>query len=180
MGVYTICDKREDPMAKESKAETQLREDVRNTPTSVRKVKKFFDDYANGGARDEVADGLSSSLHNLVAEENLDAVTKALEVGADPNGDRSSEITPLGAAVDLGNVEICKVLLQHGASIVRRDSSGLTPLQQALEREQYDEIRELFFTHIEAMQICYNTKKGFSARMDEVDEIVGGKRKRQR
>lgn len=56
---------------------------------------------------------------------------RMLELGADANApyfDRRAIRTPLGIAIDTGQHELAKMLLDFGADVNGRDSSGQTPL----------------------------------------------------
>jgi hypothetical protein len=60
-------------------------------------------------------------------------IKSLLELGADVNDNRSSIGTPLHAAAEGHNVENTALLLAHGAQIDALNSSGHTPLEQALK-----------------------------------------------
>jgi hypothetical protein len=74
----------------------------------------------------------SSPLARAVADEDVDAVLDLLQKGADVNGkeDSYSKITPLFLAVEHGNVEIARLLLDNGAKVNARDGSKQTPLMR--------------------------------------------------
>ena len=82
-----------------------------------------------------------SALHFFAVENRVDVVTWLLARGSNPNGIASGEF-PLHTSVLLGNKEICRILLDAGASPDTPDSLGETALHKA-SSQAYLEIIEL-------------------------------------
>eukprot|EP00058_Branchiostoma_floridae_P015551 XP_002601039.1 hypothetical protein BRAFLDRAFT_128145 [Branchiostoma floridae] len=86
----------------------------------------------------------------LYATENgsLEGVKAALEAGADIDYEEpASHATLIGTALfiacDLGHVDIVRLLLRKGASLVKRTFSAFTPLHGAAYEESYNLIEEV-------------------------------------
>ncbi|SDH19375.1 ankyrin repeat domain-containing protein [Chitinophaga filiformis] len=73
----------------------------------------------------------NTPLHNR-SRSIFGNIKSLLELGADVSDKSSSVGTPLHAAADSHNVENTALLLQYGAQIDVLNSSGYTPLEQAL------------------------------------------------
>eukprot|EP01094_Clydonella_sp_ATCC50884_P015204 TRINITY_DN2578_c0_g1_i1.p1 TRINITY_DN2578_c0_g1~~TRINITY_DN2578_c0_g1_i1.p1 ORF type:complete len:299 (+),score=113.70 TRINITY_DN2578_c0_g1_i1:85-981(+) len=89
-------------------------------------------------------DELTSVLLSLVAAGSALPVRAALEYGADPNA--CSPFTPLYAAVKMGNLEVVKLLLKHGASMVlsNQGQPGECALKLALKMSPHSPIAVVF------------------------------------
>jgi ankyrin repeat protein len=85
-----------------------------------------------------------SALHYFAVENRIDVVTWLLARGANPNG-IASDTFPLHEAAQLGNVEICRILVEAGADPNLPDFNGETPLHKA-SSHAYVEIIELLLT----------------------------------
>ncbi|XP_021920937.1 leucine-rich repeat serine/threonine-protein kinase 1 isoform X3 [Zootermopsis nevadensis] len=73
-------------------------------------------------------------LHAAATTDNSHCLGVLLQAGADPNiacGPRGDNRTPLHVSSEHGYVSNVKLLLAHGADLVARDNSGLTPLDIA-------------------------------------------------
>jgi len=82
-----------------------------------------------------------SALHYFAVENRIDVVTWLLARGADPNGIKSGGF-PLHESAQLGNTEMCRILLTAGANPDTPDSLGETALHKA-SSHAYLEIIEL-------------------------------------
>merc|ERR1711879_198766 len=94
---------------------------------------------------------LGANLFKMVAQPKnpIDAVKVALVEGADPN--HNNPVTALYIAVDNDNEEYCRLLLQHGASIVqknRKKDVDMLPVTKALSKSPSSKIYKLFVDHI--------------------------------
>ena len=69
-------------------------------------------------------------LNQAVADDDLQLVKTLLDSGENPNGKDANynDITPLFLAVESGNLDITRLLIQHGAKVNARDESKRTPL----------------------------------------------------
>jgi hypothetical protein len=81
---------------------------------------------------------LIAELNEAIAEGDVEAVTSALERGADPNGvdgDGWKAARALPYAISLADVdvEIVRLLIDCGADVHYRDEDGDTPLHRAVE-----------------------------------------------
>jgi hypothetical protein len=90
----------------------------------------------------------SSPLSQAIADEDIDAVRDLIAKGADVNAKEEgySSITPLFIAVESGNVEIVRLLLEFGAKASARDSEKQTPLMR-LDDDATPELVELLVNH---------------------------------
>ncbi len=82
-----------------------------------------------------------SALHFFAVENRIDVVTWLLERGANPNGIASDEF-PLHTSAQLGNKDMCRILLTAGANPDTPDFLGETALHKA-SSHAYLEIIEL-------------------------------------
>ncbi|KAF8489917.1 hypothetical protein F5888DRAFT_1147957 [Russula emetica] len=69
-----------------------------------------------------------------------------LDRGADIDAQTNNGQTPLHFAVNLGCIEVVRVLLEHGANVGAEDEQGRTPFTLAKEYE-YDKIMKLLLEH---------------------------------
>jgi len=90
----------------------------------------------------------TSSLSQAIADEDVDAVRDLIAKGADVNAkeDAYSSITPLFIAVETGNVEIVRLLLDFGAKASARDSEKQNPLMR-LDDDATPELVDLLVNH---------------------------------
>jgi uncharacterized protein len=72
------------------------------------------------------------NLHRAVQIGDLDQIERNLYWKADVNELGPDGLTPLQLAAQKGNLVTCKILLQHGADLEKRDSQGHTALTKAL------------------------------------------------
>ena len=90
-------------------------------------VKRYLEEGAEVNTQDN---NRWTPLHEVVIkQEAIDIVKILLEYGANPNvpgGDIHS--TPLHQAATCGCIDICKVLIQKGASKLARDANFNTPM----------------------------------------------------
>ncbi len=103
----------------------------------------------------------SSELSKAIADEDVDLVRELLVKGANVNEKEESysKITPLFVAVEQGNIEIVKLLLEFGAKVNARDSEKQTPLMR-LDDDATPELVELLLKYrakIEAVDSQGNT-----------------------
>ncbi|KAJ8127322.1 hypothetical protein O1611_g6315 [Lasiodiplodia mahajangana] len=76
----------------------------------------------------------STALHGATLREHTSIVEMLLKVGANPSQADDNHVTPLHTAATVGNPQVLKLLLDHGAS---KDSLGKTPYDWAVESGQY-------------------------------------------
>jgi ankyrin repeat protein len=82
-----------------------------------------------------------SALHFFSVENRSDVITWLIARGANPNG-IASDSFPLHEAAQLGNIEICRLLVEAGADPNLQDFVGETSLHKAASHA-YVEIIEL-------------------------------------
>ncbi|MDX5347507.1 MAG: ankyrin repeat domain-containing protein [Hymenobacteraceae bacterium] len=76
-------------------------------------------------------------LHYAAMQKLPDAAKKLLKIGADPNVvDSKDKRTPLYYAIWKGNLEMVKVLLEHGAKLDVKDNYGVSPYKYAKRRKE--------------------------------------------
>ena len=128
------------------------RKSVVNTPT--KRARSVFRKIAKGEEVDQqMKNQLSAALSAFVTRGEEDALEVAIKEGADPNW--STPVTPLYAAVDLGKVDFCVMLLNCGASLViPNDANDETPLALALKNPD-SKIASIFLKHIERMEQAF-------------------------
>ncbi len=85
-----------------------------------------------------------TELARAVADDDIDRVRELIAQGEDVNGkdDNYDKITPLFIAVENGNVEIARVLIEFGAKVNVRDDEKQTPLMR-LDSDATVELVEL-------------------------------------
>ena len=76
-----------------------------------------------------------SALHSAAAARRPDIVEMLLAKGANPNLRAEGGVTVFHAAGATGQVEVAEMLLKRGGDINATDSSGKTPLAQALNNK---------------------------------------------
>ena len=104
---------------------------------------------------------------SLATEKNLILVVRQLlKSGASPNGN-SQESHPLATAARYGRSEIATLLIEKGAKINQRDSSGDTALHHAVRHSHYQLVEALLFA--DADQKAKNDK-------GETPESLAGQR----
>ncbi|WP_146117661.1 MULTISPECIES: ankyrin repeat domain-containing protein [Pirellulaceae] len=75
--------------------------------------------------------GVPTPFDHAVKNNNVGTAKVLIEYGVDPNDKSSRGVSPLHAAALQGNVEMCQLLLDHGADIHQSELGG-TPLLAAL------------------------------------------------
>ena len=86
------------------------------------------------GADVNKADPIHMPLHGAVARNRLAAARSLLDAGADVNARNKLRKTPLHFAADLGDFQMCKLLLSHGADSGICDMFGVEPEEMARRR----------------------------------------------
>ncbi|SVC90659.1 uncharacterized protein METZ01_LOCUS343513, partial [marine metagenome] len=84
------------------------------------------------------------SIHEAVAEGNIEAVKQHLAAGTDVNAKDRHKNTPLHAAAAWGQKEIAELLIANGADVNAKRFDGRTPLDEAVsegEKEIADLLR---------------------------------------
>ena len=79
---------------------------------------------------------MTTPLHLAVARNRLAATRRLLDAGADVNPLHQLQKTPLNFAADLGDFQMCKLLLSRGADSGICDMSGRQPEETARRRVQ--------------------------------------------
>ena len=82
------------------------------------------------------------SIHEAVAEGNIEAVRQHLAAGTDVGAKNAGGETILNQAVFCGRKAIVKLLIEKGANVNEKDNSGETPLHLAAHLD-HKEIVEL-------------------------------------
>jgi hypothetical protein len=87
----------------------------------------------------------SLPLNEAVANSDVKKVRRLLRQGADVNGqdEKQDKMTPLFVAVEHGNLEILRLLLDHGASANTTDEDGDSALIIAAEYSSAEALRAL-------------------------------------
>lgn len=88
-----------------------------------------------------------TALHLIqsVNDEDIDAVDNLLDIGFDPNVGDYDHRTPLHIAVAVGNLNLVKILISHGADVQAMDRFGGSPMSDATAKAPRfgpDEIRD--------------------------------------
>src|SRR6266404_53439 len=92
----------------------------------------------HGGKVDLRGTRNQTALHNAVVWSSniaVDAVQFLLQHGADVNGQRDDQFTPLHLAAEIGEVEVTQMLLDHKADVHSRNIKAKTPLHLMSGRE---------------------------------------------
>jgi len=83
-------------------------------------------------------------IFSAVEDGNISKLQSLISAGADVKARTKWDETPLHIAADRGNVEIAKVLLEHGADInVRNNKRGDTPLHRAVAKGNVEMVKFL-------------------------------------
>ncbi|KAK8017904.1 hypothetical protein PG991_007094 [Apiospora marii] len=92
-------------------------------------LKEIVEGLVRGGANVDDAGSRfgGTALHGATLREHVDIMRVLLRAGADPSKADNNLVTPLHTAVRIGNPEVLKLLLDHGASKEAADSLGETP-----------------------------------------------------
>jgi len=85
-----------------------------------------------------------------------------LQMGSDPNRPTLQGVTPLHLAAELGDPDLCDILVRHGAVVDARDDQGETPLFYAL-RGQHEEVVKL---------LVLDFKSDLGCRNDDFESLV--------
>lgn len=85
-----------------------------------------------------------------------------LKNGANPNEQALCGATALHYASECGHLEVCRLLLDHSARLLKNEH-GLTPVMQAAERT-HEEVVEMFLNRTGLMSredvcLCFIKKK---------------------
>jgi hypothetical protein len=110
----------------------------------------------------KVRQSYNKDLIEVIDNENINAVSRLLAAGADPNGigDRNA-ISPLGLACNKGNIEIVKLLLEYGANPNFVPEGQMSALSYAVIGPAKPEIiKYLIFTGVD---LNYHTEENSQA-----------------
>ena len=112
---------------------------------------------------------LNSGLHAAIAGNCLDAVIKLLDAGADANAKLPNERNALQMSIYGQSLEVTRTLLDRGASLLEKDITGGTALEQ-LARTQRPclDIMHLIFGRAAALE-----KHRLETRRDVLEKIIG-------
>lgn len=77
----------------------------------------------------------STALHFAVEKNDAAAIEKLTRVGANPNQKDKEGQTPLFTAITLRNIDMVRLLVDHGASFEARDDKKRNALDWAIEKE---------------------------------------------
>ena len=141
-------------------------EKVLNTPT--KRARAIFEKLDRGVELSErrISKELGASLSAFVTRGETESLEIALSEGADPNW--NSPVTALYAAVDLKRVDYCKLLLAHGASIVKKNSANEgRPITLAMQRPG-SKVYNLFIEHISAIERDYSPSTDDSTNGNDI------------
>lgn len=95
------------------------------------------------------SEALNNALVSAIQENDLFLVKELLQSGANPeatNCHKNYGSTALHLAAGLGNVEICKILLDYGTQVDARNFYGATPLVWAAKNNHTD-VCDLLLKH---------------------------------
>ena len=123
---------------------------VVNTPT--KRARAIFEklDKGEGVSQRRIERELGACLPAFVTRGETESLEVALSEGADPNW--NNPVTALYTAVDLKKVNYCKMLLAHGASIVKKNAGNDgRPVSLALKNPGSG-VYKLFIEHIAHME----------------------------
>jgi len=104
----------------------------------------------------------STELGRAVADDDIEKARELIANGADPNGKENDygKITPVFIAVENGNLEMVKLLLDAGAKLSVKDEEKQTPLMR-LDGDAGPELVELLVRH--GMKVDAKDKEGNTA-----------------
>lgn len=85
----------------------------------------------------------NTELMELIIDEEIEAVTKALEDGSNVNETNAYGWTPLMHAARVGNLEVFNLLLEKGADIHLQDENERTALMKAILAKQVEIVKIL-------------------------------------
>ena len=95
------------------------------------------------GARVNASDANGqTALLRAIATDDLETVQQLVRAHARVDG-MDSQLTPLSAAAQRGNVALLQVLLRAGADVNRSGADGLTPLTHAAQRNHLSAVQVL-------------------------------------
>lgn len=129
---------------------------VRSARSAFKKLRRNSQSATESYPEEDLKNSLTSCLYRMVAQPKnpIEAVAVALSAGANPNF--NDPVTPLYLAIDNDNEDYCKILLENGASIVKknkkRDVKAL-PIAKAFSKSPDSNIFNLFVTHIRALEL---------------------------
>ena len=89
---------------------------------------------SNGGCYGKKNHNTTLRLIQAVSDNDVEHVKKILSMGFDPNCGDYDHRTPLHIAVAVKNLEIAKLLIEHGADVHAVDRFGGTPMSDAQAR----------------------------------------------
>jgi hypothetical protein len=97
-----------------------------------------------------LADDLGDQLLSATRKSDVAQVKSLLDKGADVNAKTRYNQTPLFFACDRGNVEIAKLLIEHGAEVSIKDNFyGATPLTWAMNKKNPEMIALLISSGVD-------------------------------
>ena len=106
-----------------------------------------------------------SLLHGGVVSGTCDTVLYLLQAGASVDAINCCDQTPLSIACQLCHVDVCLVLLKHGACVNHQDSRGYTPLMYACSARKSAHL-SCSLTHLllqHGADVCITNKQGLTA-----------------
>jgi ankyrin repeat protein len=100
---------------------------------------------------------LISGLIIATRKDDVVAVSELLQLNCNPSaGEDRSGLTPLHHAVECASYKSASVLLTYGADPKKEDSSGISPIDIAIEKKdkQMIQIFETFDSRLHIRNIC--------------------------
>lgn len=135
-----------DPAARDSLGRTAVDDAITNGHRAILRVlRQYGADIPRHlmGAHSDSQHQLGLDLVENAAKGRINAVTKCLHNGANPNFQDYDNRSALHLAAVQGHIDVVEILLQAGADAQVRDRWGATPRDEALKQDQTAVVDEL-------------------------------------